>query len=142
MKRKLLFLVAFFLGLATVSNSQNIKYEYDDAGNRKTRLQVSTLSIVEQDYQEEAPHDEELLPQNNNNVYSNPVDTELIISLTNRTSLGYGKTMLYNLQGSRILQQGMFFEQTNLQLGHFISGSYLMKLALGSKSSFAKIIKK
>lgn len=105
MKRKLLLLVASFLGLTTVSYSQNMKYEYDDAGNRKARLQVSALSFVEQNHQEEAPSIEELLSQNNVNVYPNPVEAELTIALTELPSPGNGKAVFYNLQGSQVLQR-------------------------------------
>lgn len=105
MKRKLLLLVASFLGLTTVSYSQNMKYEYDDAGNRKARLQVSALSFVEQNHQEEAPSIEELLSQNNVNVYPNQVEAELTIALTELPSPGNGKAVFYNLQGSQVLQR-------------------------------------
>lgn len=126
----------------SVYAQDSMHYTYDDAGNRMARIKVSTRSFTPflQNIDEEKVNKE--LLETKVNVYPNPVQSELSITISDLPEKSIWKLLLYDVNGTLIYQKDYNSTQVVLPMTEFLSGEYIVKLIFDQSQSIWKIIKK
>ena len=128
---------------------QSVSFTYDDAGNRTQRTIVlqqapqTRASVTETETQAklETPRYEDILGERKVIIYPNPTSGMLQIELQGYGKLGDVRLLLYNLQGSLLLQVNNVESYTTLDLTPYPAGMYIMILKENMLRSEWKIIK-
>lgn len=135
MKTTLLLIV--LLTLQLVSLSQNIKYEYDDAGNRELRhvvvLQSATIDTTK--------FEKDVLGEQVIKVYPNPTKGWLSVNINRLEPGEKAQIMVYSMTGAMLIRKDDVSTVNRLDLTAQRPGMYIMRLILGAKTSEWKIIK-
>ena len=134
----LLFLATIAVGTNVSAQTVQLQYSYDSAGNRVSRLLVTSRSFspfIENDSLENK------LSRENIRVYPTPVITDLTVSLSGLPEPGVGTLQLYDMQGKLLLKETVRTTETVISMREFIPGVYIMKLVFGQMQSAWKIIK-
>ncbi len=139
----LLFSATIAVGTNVSAQTVQLQYSYDSAGNRVSRLLVTSRSFspfIENDSLENDTW-ENKLSRENIRVYPTPVITDLTVSLSGLPELGVGTLQLYDMQGKLLLKETVRTTETVISMREFIPGVYIMKLVFGQMQSAWKIIK-
>lgn len=141
----LLFLVSFAVGTdASAQEAVRLQYSYDSAGNRVSRLLVTSRSFslsMENDSLADDDTWENRLSRENVRVYPTPVVTDLTVSLSELPEPGVGTLQLYDMQGKLLLKETIRTTEMVVSMKEFIPAMYIMKLVFGQMQSTWKIIK-
>ena len=134
--------IMVFLSNQVFSQDYNLRFEYDDSGNRVQRwIEITQLKEIVDlafifdslDISKEANHLKVL-------IYPNPTKGELAISLPlieNETV----RYKLYDQQGHEVDKGSIYDPVKYLDLSKYMSGTYFLLLTEGIKSSVYKLIK-
>ena len=149
MKRKItkrycafiLFLLCYFL---KVEAQNAIVYDYDNAGNRISRVLSSQKSATitfpanekKIKVQDKLTEEESLIK-----VYPNPTTGIIKISLENYPDPIIGECRIYNLNGTVLKHTKLNSSFTEVSLSDCINGTYIMRLIINDKLFDYKIIK-
>lgn len=139
----LLYLAIIAVGTDISAQTVQLQYSYDSAGNRVSRLLVTSRSFspfIENDSLENDTW-ENKLSRENIRVYPTPVITDLTVSLSGLPEPGVGTLQLYDIQGKLLLKETVRTTETVIFMREFIPGVYIMKLVFGQMQSAWKIIK-
>lgn len=139
----LLFSATIAVGTNVSAQTVQLQYSYDSAGNRVSRLLVTSRSFspfIENDSLENDTW-ENKLSRENIRVYPTPVITDLTVSLPGLPEPGVGTLQLYDMQGKLLLKETVRTTETVISMREFIPGVYIMKLVFGQMQSAWKIIK-
>ena len=140
----LLFLFGASVAVGTDVFAQTVlQYSYDSAGNRISRLLVTTRSFSPSQENDSLDHDtwENRLAKEDIHVYPNPVSTDLTVNLSELPEPGNGVLRLYDMQGKLLLEETVRTTETVVPMREFIPAVYIMKLTFGETQSIWKIIK-
>ena len=145
----LLFFLSFYWSfyVCCVWTDKKILYTYDNAGNRIARqvVQVPIRSFSQLNENEEPQNEEswnDKLSRNKVNIYPNPVQTELVVSISELPEPGYGQLIMFDMEGQQMYKGDVTTTYTIVQMESFETGVYIMKLMIGEQQSIWKIIKK
>lgn len=143
MQMKTLFLkttlfAAFLLGCSIAS--AQVSYEYDNAGNRVSRTITLTKSAVVTNDTLPKPATE-MLDGLQVKIYPNPTKGQLNVSLSGLADNETGTISIYALNGQLILKENASSSLTELNISEQPTGTYIMKIIVGKKSTTWKIIK-
>ena len=146
------FFFLFFLFIGTfifVAHGQTNKilYTYDNAGNRIARqvVQVPIRSFSQLNENEKLQYEEswnDKLSRNKVNIYPNPVQTELVVFISELPDPGYGQLIMFDMEGRQMYKGNITTTYTIVQMDSFETGVYIMKLIFGEQQSVWKVIKK
>ncbi|MFR8835632.1 T9SS type A sorting domain-containing protein [Bacteroides nordii] len=139
----LLFSATIAVGTNVSAQTVQLQYSYDSAGNRVSRLLVTSRSFspfIENDSLENDTW-ENKLSRENIRVYPTPVIIDLTVSLSGLPEPGVGTLQLYDMQGKLLLKETVRTTETVISMREFIPGVYIMKLVFGQMQSAWKIIK-
>ena len=121
-----------------------IKYEYDDAGNRKRRYNPDVPMYAKKANADEQTTDifEEELPEMKISITPNPTRGFLQVEISNAETLQGAEIRLYSPQGMLIRKINNLSETTTLDISNQPGGIYIMQIVLNNKEiSTWKIIK-
>ncbi len=142
--KKLLLLVLFCSGLK--SYSQNITFEYDDAGNqikRKFCLTCTSRTVPVKEYKDLTSNDlEKFFPEDVISYYPNPVKDELYLEWELINDNIVLSIDIYNINGQLIKNINSIPDnKTVISFQEFTSGTYLVNLnyATGNQKSITII---
>ncbi|GAB4278054.1 MAG: hypothetical protein Kow0068_01500 [Marinilabiliales bacterium] len=148
MKTTIAFFVLFCLGF--LANSQTINYGYDAAGNRISRtIDLSTKNYtVSEDttgLDNEAAKGEEqfseVLGDYSLTIYPNPTKGLLKINITGIEPGASSKINLYDLSGKLVYQNNQGTGTDIIDISEQPSGTYILKVNIGSQKTEWKIMK-
>lgn len=139
MKKNILFFVSLFVAL-TIQAQQKLSYAYDAAGNRISRtIVVGTRSVDTNAV--DSVFFEEQLAQKQIKIYPNPVKSELSITVSGYDASLRGEFILFSISGSLLYQGRITGETTQVNMGNYSPGVYLLHLILKGEKSVWKVIK-
>lgn len=144
MRKSILFFL-FLIGkcLCISLFAQNtIQYTYDSAGNRTSRMQVSTRSFISFSQDVDKGKMEEQLMKTKVNVYPNPVQSELLIDISELPQNSWWEVQLYDMSGKLLYQRKYDSIQAMIVMDEFLPGSYIVRLIFEQSQFIWKIIKK
>lgn len=148
MKTTLLLIV--LLVIQVVGLSQNIKYEYDFAGNRvKRTIYLKSATIPKDTAQlaiaaglnEEKIEFTETLGEQEIKIYPNPTRGELKVTISRLVQGETARLLVYNASGALILQKENLSTSNDINLSSQKPGMYIMRIILGPNTSEWKIVK-
>lgn len=142
MKKLLLAFIFINFTIASLKGQSQITYAYDAAGNRVERIIVLFTKSI-RDTQKEPPSlfFEESLSERKIRFYPNPVKTILTVEVGALTEKFSGELMLFDQQGKLLVHQRINSPATAIDLEHYPSGNYVMRILVNGEKSTWKIIK-
>ena len=139
MKKYLLFFVSLFVGL-TLQAQQKLSYLYDASGNRISRIIVLSTRSADT-AAADSVFFEEQLAEKQIKIYPNPVKNELSITISGYDASLRGEFILFSISGSLLYQGRITGETTQVNMGNYPPGVYLLHLILKGEKSVWKVIK-
>ena len=134
--KKLVTLLCSLLATIVVS-SQELRYSYDDAGNRISRTIFIGLKSADVQIKEIA----ETIGQNEIKIYPNPVESLLLISIKGFENEVVSEYFVYNLSGSLIRREKVTSELTTLDMSSLRRGTYVLQLSMNGEKRAWNIVK-
>lgn len=118
--------------------SQNqIQYFYDNAGNRISRLQITTRAFspisINKDSKENSW--ENNLAKTTINIYPNPVHTDLFIDIPKLPDSQNGYLEIYDVQGKILAREIIYSTQTVISMRNFSVATYILRIFFGQVQS-------
>jgi hypothetical protein len=120
--------------------AQTIRYDYDGAGNRLTRVIVMSPNRIAKS----ASIDEFLsdsLSERNIRIYPNPTQGLLRIRIDQLSEEDICSIRLFSLSGQQILVMPLQTTETELNISDQSNGIYILQILLNGEASSWKIIK-
>lgn len=120
--------------------AQTIRYDYDGAGNRLTRVIVMSPNRIAKS----ASIDEFLsdsLSERNIRIYPNPTQGLLRIRIDQLSEEDICSIRLFSLSGQQILVMPLQTTETELNISDQSNGVYILQILLNGEASSWKIIK-
>jgi hypothetical protein len=151
--KKTLLLITFALFTLSIY-SQAIKFEYDDAGNRKHRTyitldkstkdtsQLTDSTIAERLSKIEAQFKYEKLADGQIKVFPNPTDEDLKIRLENISNTEGILLQLYSSTGSLLQSKTIDSDYSEFDMLSYSPGIYILRVSRQEEKLEYKIIKK
>ena len=128
----------YFLLLPCMMFSQNVRYEYDEAGNRISRVVIIKTRSSHEDFENRSFHDafydKNFIITSNNNLLC--VDF-LEIGNTDRVS-----TALFNVSGVKMVGKSVKSNHIEIGLSHIPNGVYILQVIFNDDKYFWKIVKR
>lgn len=125
----------------SVYAQNTMHYTYDDAGNRTSRIQISTRSFTPSVQNINEQNISKELSEMTVNVYPNPVISELTISINELPEKNNWKLLLYDISGKLVYQKDQNTIETTVSMSNYPSGVYIVKLIFNETQSIWKITK-
>ncbi len=148
------FKIAFlfiFSGIASTLSGASIQFEYDAAGNRTVRKEITLLksAVVKEDIEDEEEieaGDEplvftETLAQSTIYIYPNPTKGLLKVEINSNGENKPVSLQVYDISGKILLQQSNVASFAALDLSNQPAGVYILRLISDTEKSEWKIIK-
>ena len=131
MKKIISFLFSILL-IAGMLNAQQISFGYDAAGNQKTQnsKQAEDEAVVN-----------EQLDRYQLKIYPNPTKGMLAVEITGITDDVSSTVSIYSMQGLLVSEQNVTSTRIDFDLSSQPSGTYIMKVVIGTKNTMWTIIK-
>lgn len=140
--RKSILTVFLLLFALTIKAQQKLAYTYDNSGNRESRTIVlanKSAAVINEESSSE--FFEETVVDKQVKVYPNPVQSELILSVSGYGETVVGKYFLYRNDGALLMLQKLTSEKTTVDMSHLHSGFYVLRLVINGEESTWKIVK-
>lgn len=140
--RKSILTVFLLLFALTIKAQQKLAYTYDNSGNRESRTIVlanKSAAVINEESSSE--FFEETVGDKQVKVYPNPVQSELILSVSGYGETVVGKYFLYRNDGALLMLQKLTSEKTTVDMSHLHSGFYVLRLVINGEESTWKIVK-
>jgi len=148
MKKLIYILLAVICGMLfseSLKAQREIQFAYDVAGNMTSRTILmpqnttednSDLDVADvlEEYTDEI--DEHVI-----NLYPNPTKGKLVVEISNYQTNTKDKIVVYNMHGQLLKQISTLSNSNLIDLSSNSSGTYILKIFLGDKSTEWKIIK-
>ena len=144
---KRIFVIVLFTVFFISAHSQNpqLKYEYDNAGNRISRVIVfdkkSQTNNADTSNVVDVPLITEWLDKNKIEVYPNPTSGVLRVEINNITEPVSGKMAIYSIEGKMLDHYETIHKSTRIDFSQYSDGIYLFRISFNGKSCEWKIIK-
>jgi hypothetical protein len=149
MKTLIITSVWLIIGLTLFSQQPTIEYTYDAAGNRTHR---DVIYIGEKKDNNKTGQSEKLswsdkIGEHNIVIYPNPVKEKLTVEIGDidnaaiSQSLTGARMEIYSASGEWIYEDQKLKSKNTIDFSGMQSGTYMLKITLGGKSSVWKIIK-
>ena len=139
---KQLYLLFSFLIVLTSGMAQNmVSYAYDNAGNRISRKIVLLTSNPTHVKAAEPTPVEDQLGERKITVYPNPTKGALAVEVTGGDTKDEIKLTLFSAQGVQLQSVKIDASITPLNMSHYSSGWYIMRVQAGDKVAEFKIVK-
>ncbi len=145
MKYSLSFIfLIFLLSVSTeISKAQTVTFGYDAAGNRISRvIDLNSLRSAQGNETLEEIVYSEVLKNLEIRIYPNPTEGLLKVDILNLPEQQTADIYLYNLSGKLLITRKGVSGLTDIDLGTYLAGTYLMKIIAGEQQTEWKIIKK
>ncbi len=151
MKRKHILLTYLFCCLFVAGNlsGAEIKFEYDDAGNRTSRkiIRISNSNlrsaVAIQEENEETVEEPQIftdhLSQSTILIYPNP--TKGLLKIEINGGINPVDLQLYDMSGRLLQQESNVASSVTLDLSRLPAGTYILRLVSGNQKNEWKIIK-
>jgi hypothetical protein len=145
--------IIFSLFAATLSAQTPISYGYDLSGNRYLRKIVQLKSaIIDTSQSPQVENSQSSSKETNEKfgeelgkfkieIYPNPTRGELRVEITGFDPSVESSLRVYNLSGAQVAIQKPLSTTNVIDFSHWPSGTYIVKIELGSKVSEWKIMK-
>lgn len=134
------FAILSMLAFHCVIFAQNVKFTYDNAGNRIMReIVLNTKSL-----QQEEPtkmYYSDMISERNIRIYPNPTKGRLKVEITGYEDSDQCILRVFNLSGHTILSTQATSSWTELDIGSQINGIYILHISLNNQETIWKIIK-
>lgn len=141
---KLIYSLIVFLFLCISINAQTdkVSYTYDNDGNMVQRLVISVPAYVKDHYKQtnSAPVTDNLGNQKIL-LYPNPTKGQFQISISNLDPKAKNYYIVFSISGRRLINSELSDIMTNVDISQFPTGTYLLDIILGDKTSRWKVIK-
>lgn len=147
-------IITITLAITFTTIIAQIKYYYDENGNRTLRNTVSLMSqpvdsiqqdsiniLDEKDYLLLESNHKEDLGEQSISIYPNPTGGAFAVRVTNMPAALERKMFLYSIGGNEIYRSEDFDELMVIDLSGNESGTYILKILLGDNRSTWKIMK-
>lgn len=144
MSKKFSLLLAFvLLSVFTMHSQTVVKYLYDDAGNREYRGVIILQSQKQSELKKGTEYSEvkEELGKQKIVIYPNPTKGELIIELDGNNSDIEIEASIYSMKGEKLQNRTFTDSRVNMDLTGYPTGTYILKIKVGSTHGEWKIIK-
>ena len=120
---------------------QNIKYSYDNAGNRVKREIVLPQRNMPDGHVRAKDPVSEKLGNKNIRIYPNPTSGVLKIEVAGFEDSDKGNLSIFNLSGQQLLNSDIISTFTELDISSSQKGVYILLINLNGESTTWKIIK-
>lgn len=120
---------------------QNIKYSYDNAGNRVKREIVLPQRNMPDGHVKAKVPVSEMLGNKNIRIYPNPTSGVLKIEVAGFEDSDKGNLSIFNLSGQQLLNSDIISTFTELDISSSQKGVYILLINLNGESTTWKIIK-
>jgi hypothetical protein len=144
MIKKLLFCLLLSCSITTTlySEEPRLFYDYDNAGNRISRL-YSNIPPPEKSKSEEASTiaDSEILSERVIKIYPNPTQGMLTVEIANFTNDLQAEFLLTDMSGKLINRQKVTSGYQTFNLSNQPAGIYLLRIQINGENTTWKIIK-
>ena len=145
MKKTATTLIAILLSQLLYSQTTEINYVYDNAGNRIERHVIILPMSKSEDgafkkMTEVKPHKDKL-QEHNITLFPNPTKGQLLVEITHLDKVKKSSIEVYSLEGVSIFHQDNIRDQTQIDLSDYPAGTYILKINLGDNQSVWKIVR-
>ncbi|WP_291861675.1 T9SS type A sorting domain-containing protein [Marinilabilia sp.] len=138
------FLLFFLLFLPAITYAQSVTYAYDSSGKRVNRTLIISKSTTGSNTDSTKIGQSNPAFDSRDNyeikIFPNPTYGSINISVNNIGAVE-GMIQLCDNKGI-LLGQYEFLKDISINLNHFSSGLYLLKIKIGSQQTIWKILKK
>lgn len=140
-----IYAIIVLVTLSIISQAQiyQIKYTYDDAGNREKRQVIivgkSNLALIDTTIVTEPITD--WLNKMKISIYPNPTKGILIIDIANMPEDVSGDITIHNMEGKSLLKLNQLNSTNKLDLSDYPTGIYVLRIRSLEKSCEWKIVK-
>ena len=145
MKKQIITALWLFTGLALFSQTYEVKYYYDNAGNRSHRWQSQITYRTYTDSSVVQDIDKQVYSQNlgerSITLFPNPTKGQLEVEITGKGIPEQSSIGLFTLQGELLLLSKNIRQANPLNLSDKKPGTYLLTIKLGNELSTWKVIK-
>lgn len=139
----LLLFTNLYTKMAAQSTKAMVSYDYDYAGNRvaRTVILVPNLAGVKQNKNVDPEPIKEQLGELVITIYPNPTKGMLQVVVTGMKPNEAYNLNFYDLHGKILISRAGQPDKTILDIASYTSGSYILRVQVGSKIKEFKIIK-
>jgi hypothetical protein len=145
MKKKILLFSMFAL-FANAAVAQTVQFAYDEAGNRISRIVISTASGSTLRSEGSEPDatlllEEQLAAGLEVKIYPNPTDGLLQVEISGMEAGETAQLALFDLNGQKLLQTAATSLFTPVDMSKYPAGIYALQLTVRGKPTDYKIVK-
>lgn len=148
MKKIILLLVVCFTYIGLDAQTIVYSYDYDDAGNRTLRAEISFSSADGESFQEMENLNleglenlEDYIGEQNLKIYPNPTRGEMALKFENFPEENTIKLQFYDNTGKILIDKDIAESFYVLDINHHPAGNYLLRLQLGNHHKVYQIVK-
>lgn len=144
MKKIYMCLLFLFSSLVSMGQSK-IAYVYDAAGNRVKReivMQAPKAKGEQRSFESEEQMFSDMLYDYSVNIYPNPTEGTLKISILGLKDTDKCLLEVYTMQGAQIISERIKTDNIGINISSRPAGIYLLRIIINDKSTTWKIIKK
>ena len=146
---KILFLLLFLSNVA-LAQQYRYEYEYDDAGNRKSRQYIKITKKI--DVEADSLYNDSIIAKEDMDVYKdnigdkeisifpNPTKGKLRVEISNIEDGDIIILKVFDLQGREIYSNEKL-SNYDIDLSNYENGVYLLDIILNKEKSYWKIVK-
>jgi len=146
---KILFLLLFLSNVA-LAQQYRYEYEYDDAGNRKSRQYIKITKKI--DVEADSLYNDSIIAKEDMDVYKdnigdkeisifpNPTKGKLRVEISNIEDGDIIILKVFDLQGKEIYTNEKL-SNYDIDLSNYENGVYLLDIILNKEKSYWKIVK-
>lgn len=140
--KKQLFLFIFLFGIVSFSSlAQNLRYYYDQSGNRIERIIELKNPLEEKKSEEEENPIIDKLQEAAIRIYPNPTSGLITLEFPASEKLKAGLVSISNVARQVLLQQNIKLNTLQFDLSAYPAGVYIMTLQCDGEISSWRIIK-
>ncbi|MEA4967235.1 MAG: T9SS type A sorting domain-containing protein [Bacteroidaceae bacterium] len=122
------------------SQTTNVEFNYDADGNMILRKIIVVPSNIKGNPNQDDVISEEI-GQQKIKIYPNPTNGIIKLDISEIDDLLNNYCLIYSLNGTLLLKKKISGSLTEIDLSSYETGSYLMDICLGDKTSRWKVIK-
>ena len=145
MKKQITTLIAILLAQLLYSQTTEINYVYDNAGNRIERHVIVIPMGKSEDGDSkkgtEVKPKMDKLQEHDISIFPNPTHGLLMIEINHLDKVEKSSIEVFSLQGKRILYEDNIKTQTQVDLSDYPAETYILKINLGDEQSVWKIVR-
>lgn len=131
----------FMLMMPCIVFAQNVKYTYDNAGNRVKREIVMDTKALQQE-EGAMEHYSDILSERTIRIYPNPTSGRLKIEIGGYDNSDQCFFRIFNVSGQQVFSIHATSSWTEVDISSQPNGIYILHISLNDKETTWKIVKK